>query len=52
DFVANFSTLTDDFEANYYVIYCKVIQHPEDWQNLVENAKKQKLLDLAIRPRR
>ncbi|KAL8886361.1 MAG: hypothetical protein Q9192_006499, partial [Flavoplaca navasiana] len=52
DFVANFSTLTDDFKADYYVIYCKVIQHPEDWENLVENAKKQKLLQLAIRPRR
>ncbi|KAL9628508.1 MAG: hypothetical protein Q9204_005844 [Flavoplaca sp. TL-2023a] len=52
DFVANFSTLTDDFEADYYVIYCKVIQHPEDWQNLVENARKQTLLHLAIHPRR
>ncbi|KAL8981623.1 MAG: hypothetical protein Q9205_003647 [Flavoplaca limonia] len=27
-------------------------KHPQDWQNLVENAKEQKLLHLAIRPRR
>ncbi|KAL9033264.1 MAG: hypothetical protein Q9180_006038, partial [Flavoplaca navasiana] len=52
DFVACFSTLTDDFEANYYVTYCQVIQHPKDWQNLVELAKKQTLLHLAVRRRR
>ncbi|KAL8749114.1 MAG: hypothetical protein Q9184_006932, partial [Pyrenodesmia sp. 2 TL-2023] len=52
DFVAHFSSLTNDFETAYCVIHRKVIQRPEDWQRLVLLAKKQTVLRLVLRSRR
>lgn len=51
DFVAHFSTLTNDFEADYYVTHRKVIQRPDNWQSLVALAKKQTVLRLVLRSR-
>ena len=49
DFIAHFSTLTKDFESNYYVMYRKAIQRPENWQSLVALAAKQTALRLILR---
>lgn len=49
DFIAQFSTLTKDFESNFYVTYRKTIQRSENWQNLVALAKKQTVLRLILR---
>ncbi|KAL9597452.1 MAG: hypothetical protein Q9219_005144 [cf. Caloplaca sp. 3 TL-2023] len=43
DFTAQFSTLTLDFTSDYYITHDEHLQEPEDWQNLVDLAKKQTL---------
>ncbi|KAL8887704.1 MAG: hypothetical protein Q9215_004776 [Flavoplaca cf. flavocitrina] len=48
---SNFSSFIATLEETRRGII-DVNRHPQDWQNLVENAKEQKLLHLAIRPRR
>lgn len=50
DFVAHFSSLTKDFESDYQIIHCEVVQKPENWQSLMVLAQKQ-TLRLILRSR-
>lgn len=41
DFISQFSTLTSDFESDFFVTHRGINQRPEDWQRLVTLMKKQ-----------